>query len=262
MGGGSRPIVAWILMAASIAARQPGAPRFEVVSIKRSAPDAPAGQAGPQPGGRYVLTNGPVRILISTAYPSQANEIVGAPDWVTYERYDVTAVAGRNVSSAELQSMLRAMLAERFHLSARYDMAERPVYALLRARDDGTLGPRMRRTLVTCDAAPAQPPPPAGPVPPCTARFTSGSIAASGFSMEALAVNLARPAGRTVVDRTGLTDSFDFSLEYSPDPLTGDAGDAPSLFTALQEQLGLKLQASRALVPVVVIDRIERPTPD
>lgn len=80
--------------------------------------------------------------------------------------------------------------------------------------------------------------------------------------MSALAANLTRAAGRTVVDRTGLTDSFDFSLEYATDPLAGGAGDAPSLFTALEEQLGLRLQASRAVIPVVVIDHIERPTPD
>lgn len=157
--------------------------------------------------------------------------------------------------------MMRAMLGERFHLAARYDMRDRPVYALVRA-DDQTLGPRMRHSTVNCDSAPRQPPPPTGPVPPCAARFTSGSIVASGFSMEPLAVNLARAAGRTVVDRTGLTGPFDFSLEWVADPLAGDAGDAVSLFTAMQEQLGLKLQASRAALPVVVIDRIERPTPD
>jgi uncharacterized protein (TIGR03435 family) len=262
MGGRIRAIAcAWMLTAAALAAQR-DAPQFEVVSIKLSPPDAPGGQAGLRPGGRYVLTNGPVRILIGAAYPSQTNELVGAPDWVTYERYDVTAVAGRSVSEDEFRTMMRNMLAERFRLSARYDMVDRPVYALVRARDDGTPGPRMRRTTANCDSAPSEPPPPTGPVPACTARFTNGSIVATGFSMSALASNLARAAGRTVVDRTGLTDSFDFSLEYATDPLGGGAGDAPSLFTALQEQLGLRLQASRAVIPVVVIDHIERPTPD
>jgi uncharacterized protein (TIGR03435 family) len=262
MPGRIRLIVsAWMLTAAAVVAQQ-DVPRFEAVSIKPSAPDAPGGQARLRPGGRYELTNGPVRILISAAYPSQMNELVGAPDWVLYDRYNVTAVAGRDVSEEELRTMMRAMLAERFRLLVRYDMVDRPVYALVLARDDGRLGPRMRRATVNCDSVPVQPPPPTGPVPPCTARFTKGSIIASGFSMEALAVNLARAAGRTVVDRTGLTDSFDFSLEYAPDPVAADAGDVPSVFTALEEQLGLKLQPSRAAVPVVVIDRIERPTPD
>jgi uncharacterized protein (TIGR03435 family) len=251
---------AWMLTAGVIGAQQ-DVSRFEVVSIKPSAPDAPGGQAGLQPGGRYVLTNGPIRILINAAYPSQTDELVGVPDWVTRDRYNVTAIAGRTVSEEEFRAMMRAMLGERFRLSARYDMVDRQVYALVRA-DDQTLGPRMRRSTVNCDSAPLQPPPPTGPVPPCTARFTSGSIVASGFSMEALAVNLARAAGRTVVDRTGLTDSFDFSLEWAADSTWSDAGDAVSLFTAMREQLGLTLQASRAAIPVVVIDRIERPTPD
>jgi uncharacterized protein (TIGR03435 family) len=85
--------------------------RFEVVSIKPTPPGAAPGRAGLQPGGRYVLTNGPIRILIDAAYPTDSHEIIDAPDWVMREPYDVTAVAGRDVVPKELAEMMREMLA-------------------------------------------------------------------------------------------------------------------------------------------------------
>jgi len=227
---------------------------FDVVSIKRSAPNAPAGSAGVQPGGRYRLANGPARILIGAAYPA-AEEIVGAPDWVTYENYDVTAVGGANATPDDIAAMMRSMLAQRFRLQARMGTRERPVYALTLARRDGTLGPHLRRS--TCaegDAGRA----------PCVARFGRGSITAGGFSMAWLAVNLRGAAGRPVVDRTGLTGPYDFTLDYAfgPPSLDSSPDGKPSLFTALQEQLGLKLESAQAPLPVVIVDRIERPLPD
>lgn len=227
---------------------------FDVVSIKRSAPGAPAGSAGVQPGGRYRLVNGPARILISAAYP-EAEEIVGAPDWVTYENYDVTAVAGANATHDDIAAMMRSMLALRFRLQGRMEKRERPVYALTLARRDGTLGPNLRRS--TCAEGDAG-------KTPCVARFDRGSIVAGGFSMEWLAVNLRGGAGRVVVDRTGLIGTYDFTLNYTfgPPALDSAPDGKPSLFTALQEQLGLKLEPAQAPLPVVVVERIERPLPD
>jgi uncharacterized protein (TIGR03435 family) len=227
---------------------------FDVVSIKRSAPGAPPGSGGVQPGGRYRLANGPARILIGVAYPA-VEEIIGAPDWVTYENYDVTAIAGANATEDDIAAMMRSMLAQRFKLQARIEQRERPVYALTLARRDGTLGPNLRSSRCT-DAA-------AGKTP-CIARFGRGSITAGGFSMEWLAVNLRGGAGRPVVDRTGLTGGYDFTLEYAAGaPALDTAPDGkPSLFTALQEQLGLKLEPAQALLPVIVVERIERPLPD
>ena len=191
---------------------------FEVVSIKRSPPDAPPGRASLQPGGRYVMTNGPTRLLINLAYPTQTNEIVNAPDWVTYENYDVEAVATPAATDGQMAAMMRATLAERFKLVAHYENRQRLVYTLLLARQDGKLGPNIQRS-VNCagDAVktPPKPPAPDGTLAACTARVTRGSIEASGFSMEALASNLAGPAGRVVLDRTGLTGDYDFTLRYS-----------------------------------------------
>jgi uncharacterized protein (TIGR03435 family) len=228
------------------------APAFDVVSIKRSAPSALSGRGGLQPGGRYVLANGPIRILISVAYPT-AEEIIDAPDWVTFENYDVTAVGPPTATPNDVAVMMRSMLAQRFNLQARVETRVRPVYALTLARPDGRLGPNLRPSKCTeRDAGQT----------PCAARFGRGVISAGGFSMEWLAMNLRSGAGRVVVDRTGLTGDFDFTLEYafgSPSP--ENAPDGPSLFTALEEQLGLKLEASQASVPVVGVERIARPLP-
>ena len=243
---------------------------FEVVSIKRSPPDAAQGRAGLMPGGRYVLSNGPIRVLIGIAFPSPTNEIVNAPDWVTNENYDITGVAGPAATFPQVAEMLKTMLADRMRLVARYEMRERPVYELVLASSDGRLGPGLRRSSVDCVALEAaarsrneipQPPPPTGPVAQCTLRRLDGLLEANALSMAVLAENLRSRGGRVVIDRTGLTDDYDFKLEWAPDP--ANSGDArPSLFAALQEQLGLKLQPSTALLPVVVIDSIERPTPN
>ena len=257
----ARALTRFVVFVVVVAAVQTLPPRlaaqtlgFDVVSIKRSAPDSPAGSAGVQPGGRYRLANGPARILIGVAYPA-AEEIVGAPDWVTYENYDVTAVAGASATQDDIAAMMRSMLTQRFKLQARMDTRERPISALALARRDGTLGPNLRPSACAeADAGKA----------PCVARFGRGSIAAGGFSMEWLAVNLRGAAGRAVVDRTGLTGPYDFTLDYASGPPSPDSSPAgkPSLFTALQEQLGLKLEPAQAPLPVVVVERIERPLPD
>jgi hypothetical protein len=211
-------VVLYSVTVAALAAQQQ-APTFEVVSIKRSPPAAPPGRAGLQPGNRYEMTNGPVRILINVAYPSVGSEIANAPDWVMRESYDVTAVARPNAS---------------WEAAIEAGNLSRPL-----------------------------PPPPTGAVPPCTARFTAGSIEAVGFSMDALAQNLARATGRVVIDKTGLDGDYDFRLDYAPEPLSASgANDRPSIFAAVQDQLGLKLEPAMAAMPVVVIEHIERPTPD
>ena len=227
---------------------------FDVVSIKRSAPGAPPGTSGVQPGGRYRLANGPTRLLIGVAYPA-AEEILGAPDWVTFENYDVTAVGGGSATEDDIAAMMRSLLAQRFKLQAHVEKRGRPVYALTLAREDGTLGPNLRSS--KCAEADEG-------KPPCVARFGRGAIAAGGFTMEWLAVNLRGAAGRPVVDRTGLTGGYDFTLDYSfgPPSLDSAPDGKPSLFTAVQEQLGLKLEPAQAPLPVVVIERIERPLPD
>jgi uncharacterized protein (TIGR03435 family) len=170
--------------------------------------------------------------------------------------YDVTAVAGREIEWEELAPLMRNALTERFKLVARIEKRVRPVYALTRANPDGRLGPNLRQT-TDCDARKG--------AAECRQGFGPGRMESTGFSMEGLALNLAYAAGRTVIDRTGLKGDYAFTLEYAVAPRGGsveNAGDGPSVFTALQEQLGSTLQAEMAPLSVVVLDRIERPTPD
>jgi uncharacterized protein (TIGR03435 family) len=177
--------------------------------------------------------------------------------------------------------MMQRMLADRFQLAVHTETRELPVYALTVARSNGRLGPNLRTAATDCEALIGQMlkgaqgggPPPAAPQrpgggPACGMRFDGRRVTAGGTSMAALARSLAGPVGRLVEDRTGLAGGFDFDFEFTVDPAAAPPGaplpppdaNAPSIFTALEEQLGLKLEPTRAPVDVLVIDRAERPT--
>ena len=251
--------------------------RFEVASVKANKSADENSSLRLQPGGRIVATNVAVRLLIRNLYNVQAYQIVGAPDWIENERYDIEAKADReyppqaDAPAPELLAMMRNLLAERFKLAVHYESREQPVYALVVARADSSPGPQLRRVDVDCAAESARamaarrggaPPPPADPnkMPPCGARIRPGHIMARGTTLQQLTRGLSQFLGRTVVDRTNLPGTFDIDLEWAPEQ-TADA-KGPSIFTAVQEQLGLKLAAERAAVEVLVIDHVERPDPD
>jgi uncharacterized protein (TIGR03435 family) len=172
--------------------------------------------------------------------------------------------------------MLRALLAERFKLKVHTETRERPVYQLLVARADGRLGSRLTKSTVDCQAlgaraggAPASPPQSPTGRPVCGLRMGPGIFSGGNVSMTGFANALSKFAGRPVVDKTGLAGNWDLEVEYLPEQIPNLNGapapvnpDAPSLFTALQEQLGLKLEAQRGGVDILVIDSVERPTPD
>jgi uncharacterized protein (TIGR03435 family) len=250
---------------------------FEVASVKPNKSGDDNSRLGLQPGGRITATNVALRLLIRNVYNVQAYQIVGEPDWIATERFDIEAKADRDYSpqsdgpAPELIAMMRNLLADRFKLVVHRETREMPVYALVLARADGTFGPQMRRVDVDCAAEAAKamaarrggtPPQPSDPskVPPCGARLRPGRVMAGAAMLPQFARGLSGFVGRTVVDRTGLSGTFDIDLEWTPDPTADTTG--PSLFTALQEQLGLKLESTRAPVEVLVIDRVERPMPD
>jgi uncharacterized protein (TIGR03435 family) len=182
--------------------------------------------------------------------------------------------------------MLRALLGERFKLVTHSDTREMPIYSLAVARSDGRLGPKLSVTTVDCEAmsrgrrgAPPPPPPPApgqvGEPIECGFMIGPGVMNAGGMPMTELARALSQFTGRVVLDKTGLKERYSFQLLYAPEgrglgPAPGPGGpeppavdpNTPSLFTALQEQLGLKLESERGPVDVVVIDRVEQPTED
>ena len=266
-----RPLSPWIVMTVSLslatwpAIAQGPLPAFEVTSVKLNTSGLNIGpgarSVGFQPGGRFTMTDGTVMVLIRSAYPD-SSEVIGAPAWVSSDHYDVQAKAAGDPPREEMTLMLRALLRERFQFVAREEQREQSTYALMIARTDGRLGAGLRRYAVDCSpyktpgraaADRVQLPTPSNGAPACGYMIGGSRMAAGGITMELFARVLRGHAGREVIDRTELAGDWEFTLDTANDV---------SVFTALREQLGLKLEPERNAVPVVVLDRIERPTPD
>ena len=263
----------------------PPQPRFEVVSVKRNTGGGVGSMMGIQPGGRFSARNLAVRQVILPAFGLQPFQLTGGPDWQQSERYDIDAKApdGAVVTGDAINIMLQAMLADRFKLKVRRETRESPIYELVFARSDRRLGEKLRQTSADCVASRGRPTQPGGPAAPAltgpdeplpcgTVMIGGNRLAASGETMARLATMLGPRVQRIVVDKTGLTGLHDFDVQFLPDPLAGNAGpvgvpirmylvrdDVPPLMTAIQEQLGLKLQAARGPVEYVAIESIERP---
>jgi uncharacterized protein (TIGR03435 family) len=266
---------------------------FEVTTVKRNTSGAPFIMINTN-AGRFTASNFPLRELIRTVFRVQPNQLVGAPDWAN-DRYDITGKFPEGVSPNRRDDMVKALLADRFKLVTHTETRELPMFALVLARSDGRLGPSLSLTKNDCTpgrgrgAAPAAggpppggvpPPPPAfkpGVRPPCGTMQGPGLISAGGITMTRLAEMLSGNVGRTVIDRTGLAGNYEIDLTYTPDQGQGGPPpgplppgvqlpnidpNGPSLVTAIQEQLGLKLDAIRGPVVVTMIDSIQRPTED
>jgi uncharacterized protein (TIGR03435 family) len=269
-------------------------PRFEVASVKPS--KGPTGERG-QPGGRYTATR-TVKFFIADAFffgtPLQMSRVIGGPEWIESALYEINAQASTAWQRSpdgpprELFLMIRSLLQERFKLKTHMETRELPVYELVLARADRSLGPQLRQSTV-CDARIAAsraggPPPERQPnePPPCGAMRGPARVLAGGIPMAQFANMLTLvmadangPAGRDdarlVIDKTGLSGRFAFTLAWTPEQIPEGAPppgippidpNGPPLVTALQEQLGLKLQSARVPLEVVVIDSVEQPTPD
>jgi uncharacterized protein (TIGR03435 family) len=250
----------------------PKGPRFDVVSVKRATDIRSTRSIGEMPGGRFVLSGMTIAPLIRSAYRADTSDLIGAPDWVNFETYDVEAKAAGEVPRDQMTAMLQAMLAERFKLAVHYEMQERPVYALVLARADGRLGLGIRRSELDCDAIhAAQRAGSTGPFPatsngaPTCGMSMRGErgmeVLLGGQPLSTLAASFGSGIGRIVLDKTGLTGNYDVTLRYIMQPQPNAPPDTPpEIFTALQEQLGLKLEPDRAPLRILVIDHIERPT--
>lgn len=255
-----------------IAAQAPRA-EFDVISIKRSSPDARGGSIGNLPDGTVVMVNQPIRSMIGAASPVPVRDVVGLPDWARTETYDITAKPPAGSTREQQRQMWQAAFADRMKLVAHVEQREQDTFALVVARSDGRLGPQLKKSTLDCSPRPpgSTPPPPPdfneqNASNRCGGLFGQGSIVSGGMSMDRLVPSLSGFAGRQVNDRTGLQGDYAFTLKFSP-PRTPGASqqaplpdDAPEFFTALQEQLGLKLQPEKSIVPVFVIDHIERPS--
>jgi uncharacterized protein (TIGR03435 family) len=261
------------------------ADRFDAASVKPNrSSDAAFGFDIPG-ARRFTATNVPLRDIIRFAHDVDDARLVGGPDWIRSERFDIVATAERDIPAwtptgppAVLLSMVRFLLAERFHLQTHSDTRELPVYTLGFARSDRKLGPRVSVSTVDCSApaarAGSRPPLSPSEPPPCGMRIGPGQMLLGSVPMSRFADVLAPFAGRLVIDRTELAGTYNLQLSWTPPgriqgpapagapPLPPADPNGASLFTAIQEQLGLKLDPSRAPVGVVVIDSVDRPSPD
>ena len=268
-------------------------PSFEVATIKPSDPAAQGQFIRNQPGGRFSTTNMPLRDLVRFAFSVQDFQLDGLPPWASSERYDINAKAAGDVPPGlpgvenPMVQMLRSLLVERFKLASHHETKDMPIYALVRVRPD-RLGAHLEPSTVDCDklmaerlaAARAGGPPPAPPEPDvkgrptCGIRGGFGTLTGSGFPIGQLVNTLAQIVRRTVVDRTGLTGAWAFDVKFAqdinqlPGPLPAGVQppvpdpDSPSIFSAVEEQLGLKLESTRGPVEMVIVDRLEHPVPD
>jgi uncharacterized protein (TIGR03435 family) len=262
IGAGSSALVA---QSANVAA-QPA--EFEVASVKLHTSDDQRMMMVAQPGGRFVAANVPLRLVIRTAYQLQDDQIVGGPAWLATDRFDIEAKASGmpGPPTPQLLTMLQSLLADRFKLTTHREMRELPIFVLERARRDGSLGAGLRPTScpeLAVDLSQPQ---------RCVNISNGfGVLSVRGIPFNQITPYLAPYLNRVVVDRTGLEGRYDLDLKWTPEP----QGAAPSptepratdanstsIFTAIQEQLGLKLDSDRGMVEVLVIDSLTRPTPN
>ena len=235
-------------------------PAFEVASIKPGDPKEPRFGIMLRPGGRFTTTNATLRQLIGFAYDVRQNQITGGPSWGDADQYNIEAKPDGSFSvptgqrGAELiRQMLQSLLAQRFHLKVHQEIRDEPVYELVLAKG----GPKLK------DSAGGENE---------SERIGRGTFTATATPIALLLKPLSQVLGRSIIDKTGLTGSYDFTLQWTPDsgqyrslggapiPDPPADSDSVSLFTALQEQLGLKLESAKGSVEIIVIDSAEKPS--
>jgi bla regulator protein BlaR1 len=212
----------------------------------------------------FRATNVTLKFLLVVAYGIREGQISGLPGWADTVRFDVNAKVTEpdlkvlhNLTLDQQKAMLIAVLIDRFHLQSHIETKTMPVYDLLVAKDGSKLKPS------------AVPPDPVNPDNPSLGEISvnhNSDLTASNVKITQLAGNLAFPLDRTVIDKTGLTGRYDFHLQWTPDNIRDNATDngaaeaPPDIFTAIQEQLGLKLESAKGPVKILVIDHAEKPS--
>jgi uncharacterized protein (TIGR03435 family) len=218
-------------------------PAFDVASVKPSASDTARMNIQRDPAGGITFTNANLQTLIAMAYNVQSFQLAGGPPWLRSRRFDVMAKAPASAPKSQTWVMLQALLADRFQLEIHRETRELPIFELVVAKGGLKVQPAHR--------AP-------GPADDFIQTPRPGQMKALMVTMSGLALTLSSTLGRRVVDRTNLEDRYDFQLEFAP----SDAADSDraSIYTALQEQLGVKLEPAKGPVEMVVIDRAELPS--
>jgi len=258
---------------------------FDVTSVKPNNSASGMLRVVPSANGGMLFENITLGTLVRMSYQLQDNQIVGGPKWLFEDRFDVVGsgtAPGREGTPFE---KMKALLADRFKLVTHAETREQSMYALVLARRDGKLGDKMKPSTADCtptgpngrgrgQAAIANP----GERPKCGFMIGPGQILVGGQTMASFATTLSRFVGGIVVDKTNLTGTYDIELSYEPSPGINFAGrdfppqpggqppvasgDAASIFSAVQEQLGLKLDSTKGPVDVLVIDSAEKPSAD
>ncbi|HYI98050.1 MAG TPA: M56 and DUF3738 domain-containing protein [Bryobacteraceae bacterium] len=244
--------------------------KFEVASVKPADPDAQGTRIQLAPGGGMNMVNASVKQLITFAYDVRESQLVGGPNWLDSQRYDIIAKPPpsegptdprqmtndqRTILQQQMRERVRNLLAERFQLTIHRETREIPIYALILAKNGSKIQPSKEQQ-----------------GPRHGMQLRRGQMNAEGASLQMFANALSNIIGRPVIDRTGLTGNFDFKLEWTPESgaLTpgapGERTDSssqvdlsgPTIFTAVQDQLGLKLESQKGPVEMIVIDRLEK----
>ena len=246
-------IAAIAMTAGAAAAQQPPGLAFEVATIKPSTPSSPPLSIGSSPG-RFAATNASLKMLVTWAYDLEGDDrLVGVQPWMDEARFDISAIvparaAGESQAGERVKLMMQTLLAERFRLAVHPETRELPFYSLVVDRDGAKVTASTRpedrgRNSFNMSGA--------------------GTLAGTKVTAAMLAKVLAGQLRQFVRDATGLEGVFDFTLEWTPETTAAAQATRPSIFTAVREQLGMRLDARRGPVEVVVIDRIDRaPTPD
>ncbi|HWE51354.1 MAG TPA: TIGR03435 family protein [Bryobacteraceae bacterium] len=260
----------------------PAPAAFDVASIKPAAPGQRGRMIRSMQGGRLSVNNMPIKELIQLAYKVQPFQIAGGPSWLGSDSWDIVAKPDSDPGPNQIPQMLQGLLSDRFGLKFHKETRELPVYALVAAKaGEKTPGLVEFKDENCTPLDPTKPPPPmpalgqqtAGKGPCGRIMMGINRLDASGQTIEQLASMLSRTLGRQVVDKSGLTARYDIHLEWTPDetqmgqmqlppdmPKPTFDPSGPSIFTALQEQLGLKLESQKGQVEVFVIDHAEKPS--
>lgn len=250
---------------------------FEVATVRQNRATTGPSNWERLPGGQFRATRLPLRNLIRLAYGQEwiwrvQQQMIGVPGWAESDRFDIEAKAAAEFAvdpdgqTREHFAMLRTLLEDRFKLRARVESRRLPIYALVRVNAT-SLGPRI--AVSTVDCSPGAPPPAEGPTCGISNLGPGRGTSLRGYPLGALLtwLNLSPAVDRIVFDKTGLTGNYDIQLYFAPPFVFGpgmvavpnpDVDSGPTVFTALQEQLGLRLEPRQEPVDVLVIDHVER----
>lgn len=241
-------------------------PAFDVASVTPNSTGRVDAHIDAAAGDRFTATNATLLDLIGFAYGVEHARLLGGPEWIGVERFDIDATTERPLPAwsgsgppVPLLLMVRTLLADRFGLVVHQETRELPAFALLVARDDRKFGPDITASKLTCDdsvGAGIAPASARGGESRCDALVSAGRIVVRGRRMTQFATVLSSVVQRVVIDRTQLPGTFDFRLTWTPDP------NNQPLVAALQEQLGLTLESTHAPLEILVIDRVEHPAAD